>query len=248
MTPPDWDRRPENLDSPAQKAYKLRRECWRWFERKVKELQPIDGVIFVGDAIDGKGPRSGGTELLTSDRNEQVDMAAACLAEFKAKSIVMCYGTPYHTGHLEDWEDAVAKHKTLDGIVLKIGGHDYAEVEGVTFDYKHFVSSSSIPHGRHTAVARENLWNALWAEREEYPRADVILRAHVHYYDFCGSLDWLGMTLPGLQAYGSKYGTRKPSGTVDFGFVHFDVKGKDKRPWYPHILRFKKSRPKVIKM
>jgi hypothetical protein len=242
LTHPDFDGNPGDSRSVAYKLYKKRRQCWKWYTKRIEELQPVHLLIVNGDCIDGKGKKSGGTELLTRDRNEQVDMAVGAIEAWQPKHIVMSYGTPYHTGMSEDWEDAIAKHKRLDGLVEKIGGHDTVSVNGLIFDYKHFISSSSIPHGRFTAIAKEKLWNILWAERNEYPNADVILRSHVHYFDFCGGADWLAVVTPALQAYGSKFGTRKPSGTVDFGLIYFDVIDKENYSWKHRILRFKANR------
>jgi hypothetical protein len=246
LTHPDFDARPQTPDSgsSAWKRYKLRRKCWRYVEQKAVELQPIDVLIVNGDCIDGKGKKSGATELLTTDRNVQVEMAVVAIQEFKAANVVMSFGTPYHTGVGEDWEKQIYKEVGA----LKIGGHDWLDVNGLVFDYRHFVSRSSIPHGRHTAVARERLWSLLWAERGEYPKSDIILRSHVHYYAFCGGTGWLAMTTPSLQWYGSKFGARASSGEVDFGFVHFDVESKN--DWEPdaHILRIKSPRQQVIKI
>ena len=129
----------------------------------------------------------------------------------------MVYGTPYHVGVEEDWEDIVAEK-----VGAVIGGHDWLDVEGVIFDYKHFVSGSIIPHGRATALLRENLWNYIWSSDGYQPDADVILRAHVHYHQSASDGKKLGVILPSLQGYGSKYGVRRQSGQINIGLVYFD--------------------------
>jgi hypothetical protein len=138
--------------------------------------------------------------------------------------------TPYHTGQEEDWEDVLARE-----VGAKIGAHEWVDINGLVFDVKHHVGSSQIPHGRHTAVARERLWSQLWAEREQTPKADVIIRSHVHYFDYCGGRDWLAMTTPALQGLGTKFGARRCSGTVDFGLLSFDVASRDEWSWHWHI-------------
>ena len=45
------------------------------------------------------------------------------------------------------------------------------------------------------------------------------------------------MTTPGLQGYGSKFGARIMSGTVDIGLVHFDVYGPNQYDWDKHLWR-----------
>jgi hypothetical protein len=244
LTPPDFDAiYPEG---PKRALQKIRARCWDFYKTRLDELKPIDALIVNGDAVDGKGKKSGGTEHITVDRTEQVDMAAYAIAYAEADKIVMSYGTPYHTGVDEDWEDEVAKHKWVQA--LKIGGHDWIDVNGLIIGYRHKVGSSTIPHGRHTQMAKERLWNLLWAERDEYPRSDVIIRSHVHYFNFCGGDGWLAMTTPGLQAYGSKLGVRAMSGTVDFGLVWFDVWSKEKWRWDKALLRFRHVKPVVLKV
>jgi len=214
--------------------YQVRRTIWSWYKERVMKLKP-DIVICNGDCIDGKGDKSGGTELLTLDRDEQCEMAIAALQAIPRRpKLFMSYGTGYHTGNNEDWEDIVAREMEAE----KIGAEDTIDVNGLLINYRHHVGRSGIPHGRHTAVAKEKLWNAIWAERGEYPKADVIIRSHVHYYNYAGGPSWLGLTTPALQGYGSKYGARRVTGTVDVGMVHFDVKGKDDWTWESHILRF----------
>jgi hypothetical protein len=244
LTHPDFDARPQNSRSDAYRLWKLRRACWNFVSDKAAELQPIDLLIVNGDCIDGKGDKSGATELITADRDEQCDMAVAAIEQFNAGAIVMSYGTAYHTGVREDHENKIAKQVKA----LKIGSHDWVDVNGLIFDYRHHVGSSVIPHGRHTAIARERLWAVLWAERGEYPRSDVLIRSHVHYHAYCGGDDWLAMTTPALQAYGSKFGARRASGVVDYGFVSFDVVNRESYSWRNHILRFKRHKQKVIKI
>lgn len=244
LTHPDFDARPQDARSVAYRLWKTRRRCWDWLTDRINAIGPLDFLIVNGDCIDGKGDKSGGTELLQTDRNEQVLMAIAAIEMFNASHIVMSYGTTYHTGRGEDWEDQIAR-----GVdALKIGGHDWLNVNGLIFDYKHHISRSIIPHGRHTAIARERLWNVLWSERGEYPKAHVYLRSHVHYHTFCGGPGWLAMTTPALQAYGSKFGARIATGTVDYGLVSFEVENEQLWTWTPHILRFKRLKPRVVKI
>ena len=219
--------------------YLVRRTIWEWYKPLVKRLKPHI-VIVNGDAIDGDGKKSGGTEQLTTDRIKQCKMAVKTLKVIPGKpKFFMSYGTGYHTGDDEDFEDIIAREIEAQ----KIGAEDTIDVNGLLINYRHHIGRSGIPHGRHTAIAKERLWNLIWAERKEYPKADVLIRSHVHYYDFDGDFDWLGMTTPALQGYGSKYGGRKCTGTVDVGLVYFDVKGKDDYTWKAERLKFPAAEP-----
>lgn len=261
LTPPEYDAIPEKCNAKtieeleldkgrAEKyyvarlaAYKARRDMWNFFVTKIKSLLPIHALIVNGDMVDGDGWRSGG-EHITTDRTIQTNMAAHTILQCGAKQVHGTYGTAYHTGESEDWEDEVANKcgmKTLKS-------HQWIEVEGTIFDCKHHCASSGIPTGRHGAVAKERLWNMMWAEFGEDPKADVYIRSHVHYHNFCGGPNWLGMTTPPLQGKGSKYGARRCSGTVDFGLVHFDVKGKRDYSWAAHVARLKSQFSQVVKV
>jgi len=200
-----------------------------------------DVLLFCGDGIDGKGKRSGGTELLTTDRHAQADMATELLAMWKAERVCMVYGTPYHTGDDEDWERIIAKN--LDA---EIHGQMFVKVNGLNFHMKHNVGSSTIPHGRHTAVAKDRMWLQLWEDAADWPKADVILRGHVHYHQFCGGPDWLGMTLPALQAAGTKYGSRQCLGIVHFGIVVFDVAPDGTYDWHAETVVIRAQAPTVV--
>lgn len=237
---------PPGYRSPAahKTARAIQAELWSYYSRTLDALQPIHALLVLGDCIDGKGDRSGGTEQITSDLQEQCDMAAFAIKAAKAKSVVMVHGTPYHVGpEGEDYERIIARE-----VGATIGGHEWAECYGVVFDLKHKVGSSSTDHGRHTAIAREKTWNELWALRNGAPRADIILRGHVHYFRHCGGPGWLAMTMPALQGFGSKYGTRQCSGIVDVGLVSFDLYPGGKYSWEPHVMPVRAARPIPVKL
>ena len=236
LTPPDWDTRPgDGYGSKAYEFHRQRRESYKWYSDLCKVLKP-DIAIINGDAVDGKGTKSGATELLTADRNEQCDMAAACIQEMNAPRIVMSRGSPYHTGLDEDWEDQIAKSVNAE----KISNEDDIKVGNIVINYRHHASRSSIPHGRGTPLAKENLWNDLKAQRGENPRADIIIRSHTHYFAYIGEADWLAVSTPALQGYGSKYGEKIVTGTVDFGICYFDIE-EDNWGWHWKIKRFRRK-------
>ena len=215
---------------------------WKWFEKEVKLLGKIDVLVHNGDAIDGKGDKSGGTEQICMDRNEQAAMAANVLSRIRTKDVRLTYGTGYHTGSLEDYEDVVSNilgcprpSATLD-----------LELNGVVFNFKHKAGGSQIPHGRLTAQLRDKLWNNIWAMRGEFPESNIQVRSHNHYFMYGGDADFLVVATPALQGYGSKYGTRIMSGTVDYGFMHFDITDKGDVTWAPHILRMPYQAPETL--
>jgi len=239
LTPPKWQGRNVN-----PKYNRIQKELWDFYIENIQTFKP--NILFVvGDAIDGKGEKSGGTEQITTDRGEQSDMAAECILAAGANEIIMTYGTAYHTGYHEDWEDQVAQKVKAKSI----RSQQWIDVNGVVFDLKHHIGRSSIPHGKGTPIAKDKLWNMVWSEFEEQPKADVVIRAHVHAHDYIGSsVKWLAMTLPALQGQGSKFGSRIPSGHVDFGFVRFVVNEDGGYVWRASILVAKSQKRAALKL
>lgn len=228
LTPPTWSYQEGNQERDKYREFQT--GVWNWLNSEIKQLQPVDVLIVNGDAIDGLGEKSGG-ELLETDPVVQCDIAIECIEAFKAKRVIMTYGTPYHVGVKADHERIIANHFGAD-----ISGHHFIDVNGVVFDVKHAIGSSVIPHGRHTAINRDALWNIIWNRDERQPLADIILRSHVHYHVYSGGPGILCIITPALQGYGSKFGVRRCSGTVDIGFISFDIQDKDNWSWHQHLL------------
>jgi hypothetical protein len=241
LTFPDFDSKPTDTSSLKYAAYKARRLGWANFVEGVQSLQPIDILINCGDNIDGRGEASGGTELLLPKRTEQVDMAAEVIKSIKAKKIFMVRGTPYHVGKDDNYEDAIATAVKAE----KIGDHDYISVNGLVFDYAHTVGGSALPNGRFAPLARERLLNLLWAEHDEFPKADVILRGHRHYHAYCGEPGWLAMTIPGLQS-SSHFGRIQVRYTIHTGLVWFDVESKEDFTWDSIIWRLRNKMRELV--
>jgi len=248
LTPPRWQLKPRDVQGrrKREKAEAFQRESWNWYSRRVTALGPYDLVVVNGDCIDGTGLRSGGTELLTTDRIEQCTIAEACIQRAMGKGckLVMTYGTPYHvSSDGEDWEDVIAGNLNAD----KIGSHEWITTEGVTFDVKHKIGSSQTPQGRATAGAKEDNWNALWAEEDLAPRGDIFIRSHVHYCEGSFTPSRVRITLPALQGMGSKFGSRQCSGIVHFGFVVWEVH-RGTWDWHIECAKLQAQKAKAYKL
>lgn len=236
LTPPAW-----NPDFKADHSANYRARMWENYETAVNALKPIDVLVANGDLIDGRGERSGSVELITVDRRSQAAMAAACIKVAEAPKVIITRGTDYHVGHEESWEDLVA-----DFTGAEIGDIRNVDVNGLMFNFRHHIGGSQTPIGRTTPLAREAVWNALWNVRQGFPLSDVIVRSHVHYHSYAGGPGWLSLTTPGLQGYGTRYGERRLSGMIEFGFVYFDVAGKDEYEWASKTFAFPRPEPTVV--
>jgi len=248
LTPPPWQQSHER----AKKWAAHQHDLWAYYSNACERLQPVDCVIVNGDCIDGKGYRSGGTELIVVDRNEQATMASHCIKRVHAPKAVIIRGTPYHVGEEEDYEDLVAASLEADAEV-KVGDHEWVDVNGCIFDVKHHIGRSTIPHGKATPILKDALWNLVYAARDEQEKANIIVRSHVHMFVAVQDFDVLALVTPGLQGYGSKYGQRRCSNTVDFGLVAFDV--MEDGAWMPagrslreFVRSFSDQKPKAVKV
>jgi len=243
LTPPRWQAKGDGYLARIANAQK---QQWNWYLKTVSRNGPYDWVLVNGDAIDGKGSRSGSAEQWSTQPNVQVEAAIYAIRKAltpKKTKLIMTYGTPYHVGpEGEDFEADIAR--VLNG---KIGGHEWIDSDKVIFDCKHKISSSSVPHGRHTAASREDTWNAMWAERSIVPRADVLIRSHVHYFKFGGDANRLYLTTPALQGMGSRYGVRQCSGVVDFGVLIFETQ-RGSYTWHHQLAELKHAAVKPVKV
>ena len=236
LTPPAWQIKPDRHKRHAE----IQRQAWADWRRLCVALQPIYDVYLIGDLIDGRGDKSGSTELVTTDRIEQCDMAIQNAKMLNpTNGYMITFGTPYHTGQLEDFERLIA-----DRLSAPIGDHHWPQVNGVTFDIKHKIGGTSTPTGGDIALRKERLWNVLWDERGMAPKSDIILRAHVHSHRYIGENGWMAATCPSLQ-YWTKYGGRQCSGMVDWGILVFDIEENGEWSWESHIRSARSARAKA---
>jgi hypothetical protein len=229
--------------SPAYPSVRnVQETMWNWYKGEIDKLGQVDFLIVNGDAIDGKANKLGGRGLITADRSEQVDIAKDAIDYVNASKIAIIKGTRYHVGDDEDWEEVLAERVNAD----KVGIHDWYQIDDVIIDCKHKVGSSSIPHGRYTAIAREKLWNDLWAERGLQPNADILIRSHCHYFVHCGDAKSLRIITPALQ-WSTDFGSREMSGTIDVGFIVIKIEG-DSYIWQPKLLDLTFDAPELVRI
>lgn len=250
LTPPAYQQRPVGKSSVKRNKWStMQQDNWRMWKKLLRKYEPFDMMFHLGDAIDGTGRRSGGTELITTSLEEQVDMATDVCNSVrvhgkKGFKIYGVHGTPYHTAGSDgdDWDSVLANQAGFESI----GSHDFIRVNKCIFDIKHDVASSSVPHGKFTAIAKSKLWNRLWSVKGGQPNSDVILRGHVHYHAFCGEPGWIAMTLPALQGAGTKFGARRCEGVVQWGITVFDVEENGQFEWTCDTVQFESQTAKVV--
>lgn len=243
LTPPRWQKQ-------CGKEAKFAATMWGEFTHRINRVAPYSHIFLMGDLIDGRGEKSGGTELITSDRSEQCDIFKDVYTHLllksgsrKVKSIAV-FGTGYHTSSGgEDWEQQIA-----DTVECKIGSHEWPEIEGVIFDIKHHTGRSAVPWSQLTGIQRDAAWGELWHVRQQrQPLASVYLRGHVHYFKYGGDAYKLCVTLPCL-TFNSKFGARRCSEAIDWGFTWFDVDKGKLIDWGAEIVCNEMQKGKVTRL
>lgn len=236
LTPPGWYSR----QSPHH--LKLQKESWQAYKKIATKWNAPDILVCNGDLIDGRQKKDGGMELITPDRNLQKQMAIKAIQEFDAKEVYMTYGSDYHVSEGEDWEYDIA-----DRLNAKIEGKLFLDIEGMVFDIRHYVGSSFTYQSRGTSLLREMMWDLVKSADGE-PRANVVVRSHVHYHIWVEQPNRVCFTTPALQLARGRYGSRKCTGEVHWGAVRLtvgngEIKGRD-----IEICRLRANRPRVFRI
>lgn len=240
LTPPSWF----ISEKRDKKIAKLQRQMWDNYIKMIRQVGQVDYLVVNGDAIDGHGKKSSGSELLTTDLLQQAQIAVECLQQIKFNKILFTHGTPYHTSNQggQDFQKVIAD---------KLGGQIYDElrmsVDGVIFDIRHHVGSSSVPTSRFTSMAKNRLWDILLSQKQGRQNADVYIRSHVHYYTYCGDSDYLAVNLPALQAPLTKYGNRRCVGSTDWGITCFYVNEGKMVGWESKTVNLQNAKADLVK-
>lgn len=228
---------------------KNQRTLWKWFAAKIREFGPFDLAVHNGDALDGPGKKSGGSEQIHTSEAKQIEMAEAVIRFVNAPRNIQILGTGYHVGNRNDWERELAKRLEKDFGEVPCAAEIVLNVNGATFNFKHHTGKSSVPHGMN-AIAKERLWDVVNFSNGHSKRpAKYYFRSHIHETRNAGKADlWKVESLPGLQWPGSKYG-RRCSGGYDMGFVALTIDANGKvTEWDSVLARIEDSSPEFLEL
>jgi len=229
LTPPDWQWTNESETAWRQEVCRYQKWAWETYESYLDEFRPFQRLVVLGDCIDGKGRLSGSNEQLTTNKNEQVDMAVACIKRAKVQKqyITITRGTGYHVGIDDDWEDGVARE-----LKCQIKNHDFIKSNGVGISARHFVGGTQTPVGKATGLLRAQISNDQWCrEYKEHPDAQIFLRGHIHRNIVIDEPATLSIVAPALQGW-TDFGAKKCSLPVHFGIIVIDIDAKGEWQWY----------------
>lgn len=180
--------------------------CWQDFTQRVANYDP-DFIIVNGDMVDGPQRKNHGAELSLAAWQDQKDAAIAALLVLHNRVRPECrwyftQGTPYHVGNFGAAEEAIAE---------ALGGQRYfslgtgklcrevlwLDVDGVIIEAAHHISASTGFY-RLTALDREGQWSAMSAKDATMgvPKADLLIRSHVHYFGLAEHASKMIVTTP----------------------------------------------------
>lgn len=193
--------------------------------------KPVDGVVVLGDVVEGKQPKSRCSELclpLVVDQEEAAKQILAPLIKKTNCKVYFVKGTFYHDDEMGRSVDNVAG--ALRGTQYEgLGAGHYAkevldlDVDGTTFDFSHGISVSGGLY-RAVAIDREALWSAIAGKTGKAPKADVIVRAHAHYFVHVEHVSKHAVILPAWQLQTSYMRKNSRYRMIpDIGSVVFEV-------------------------
>ena len=186
--------------------------------------------------IDGEATKSNKNEMLYVSPEDQLELSIECVDIINADKTYLVTGTGYHTGKNVDYENVIGQRinaeKNMQRGIKFAWLHETLSlnVDGLKFDFCHKVGRSSIPHGRWTPLARQELWDLKKAGRARYEGHDIFVRSHTHYHIYGGEYGKLMLTTPALQGH-TRFGQREVEGVVDVGITYFDVENKENFEW-----------------
>ena len=140
------------------------------------------------------------------------------------------------TSEKELWEKYVAKD-----LNVKIGTHEWVKICDKIIDLKH-----DIPRG-FKALENEKIQNILWADLGDQPKSDLIVRGHTHKFKLVKDAHGIAMSLPALQAMGSRYGSLKCREHVDYGFVGIKIE-RGRIICEEHLIPIKAQRARIMEL
>jgi hypothetical protein len=229
LTPPDWWQK---------KTLALSRAVWEWRAEELRKIGRVDVHVALGDLVDGPGKKET-IGLLTTDMDEQAEMAFICAGVVRAKHRYICYGTPLHTVSTLSHETAVAR--LLDSPIretwrLKMGGK--------RFHFRHVVGRSDVPYGQGTQVAKEIVREELQALAESYEPAEVFGRGHAHYWYRVETASKTAFICPALELPnpdedGNIYARKLRTMYYNVGFVLIEIDSTGEVYIRPRIMPLK---------
>lgn len=232
---PDWRPGKNHPEYPLQVLF------WEWFEKEIKAIGPVDYLHHNGDATDGS-LRPAMIDIAVTDVSLQAEIGADALSIVKRKETFATFGTPVHTVGLHDYERHFA-----DRLGAEIGEETTLKLEGLNWHWRHTAPRSDTPYGQGTQLFKQKVRDSLEAEMQGYPKADAVVRSHVHYFLRYEMIGALAISTPCLQLPINRYGRKLNTQYYNVGFLHVRHHKGGFTDIYPHILQLAVLKPRRYK-
>lgn len=216
LLPPSFETS-EGIIQPQNAGQQYLWDCWLNFCSRVKQFQP-DAVIVDGDVVEGVQPKDGGAGLSLRMMVDQKRAAKSTLDFVKATVSeecrwYFCQGTKYHVGESGEAEEEIARMLGAEryqsvGSGILVREVLWLYIKGVIIEVAHAIGGATGFY-RATNLDRELQWSALSGKDETkgVPKADLLVRAHRHYFMTLGHASKQGVILPCWQLQ-TKYARR----------------------------------------
>jgi hypothetical protein len=165
----------------------------------------LDALVFNGDLIQAVRPPWGGL-LIAPNCDDQAKCAVELLKPIvqRTKETYFNSGTNYHNIDVGDYEQQIA-----EALGAEYGDHWDLEVEGKVLNFAHGHMGGFVYRGG--MIERETFFGALASEMGQVPKADCIVRSHIHFYIEYRSDNRVGYFTPGWQLPDAYQSTRAAS-------------------------------------
>ncbi len=156
---------------------------WKCNQHLQANLPPIDACVVVGDGMQGhRDPWA--SRLCAPNFTDQETALITILKPYrqKVKRMYLTAGTQYHSQDYATAERNVAKNLNAEyrpWLTLPVYGKNIHFAHGKCGGFVY----------RTTFLEREVFFHVLAAEAKQIPRADVVVRAHVHFFALYQSAD-----------------------------------------------------------
>lgn len=228
-------------------------ECWIDFCERAGRFDP-DAIIANGDMNDGRQRKSEGVELSLNLIADQVNAAVRCLRVLKKRcpraKWYFTRGTAYHVGHAGQDEEEVAKALNAEkyssvGTGVYVREVLWLDIEGVIVEAAHHIGVSQGFY-RLTQLDKEMQWSAMAAKdnTKGVPKADLLIRSHVHNFQHAEHASKQGLVTPCWQLQTSfmrKNSTYRM--LPDIGGVFIEIDGSAKKKGKPPCRILKELYP-----
>lgn len=185
----------EKMSITPNAGQKYLLECWK---AKIAALPPrIDACVLNGDMIDGMQWKQRGMEAMSTDIGDQLHNAEKLLMmqKSKVKKWYVIRGSDYH--------EKIEGVRAPDILAEYLGvGRSYdvlnLNVEGKIINFAHAIGTTAGFYLA-TPLNQQAMWGSLMGNSGKTPKADLIVRSHVHNY---ASLEFgkvKAITTPGWQ-------------------------------------------------